>query len=85
VAVERGHASGSVMVMDGGGAMRMGEGARNAKRKLCNSKRASAALERKHKGRGRQTLSVKVKIHLASPIGFIISWACSPERTPHAH
>jgi hypothetical protein len=51
----------------------MGEGARNAKRKLCNGKRASAALERKHKGRGRQTLSVTVKIHLASPIGFIVS------------
>jgi hypothetical protein len=39
------------------------------------AKKASAARERKRKGRGWQTLSVKVKIRLASPIGFIVPWA----------
>jgi hypothetical protein len=71
VAVERGHASGSMTVMDGGGAMRVGEGARNAKQEWRGGERASAALERKPKERMGQTLSVKVKIRFASPLGFI--------------
>jgi hypothetical protein len=64
VAVERGHGSRSMMVMDCGGAMRIGEGAWSAKRVLCDGEGASAALGRERKGRGRQTLSVEVKIHL---------------------
>jgi hypothetical protein len=55
VAVERGHAGGSTTVMDGEGAMRMGEGARKAKRKWRDGERESAARERKRKGRGWQT------------------------------
>jgi hypothetical protein len=58
-------------VMDGGGAMRVGEGARNAKQEWRDGDIASAALERKPKERRWQTLSVKVKIRFASPIGFI--------------
>jgi hypothetical protein len=50
--------------------MRMGEGARNAKRKWRDGKRAGAALERKRKGRGWRMLSVKVKIRLASPLAL---------------
>jgi hypothetical protein len=46
--------------------MRIGEGTRSAGRELCDGKRASAALERKRKGRGRQTLSVRGKNRLAS-------------------
>jgi hypothetical protein len=46
--------------------MRIGEGARNMELKLCDGKRASAALEWKCKGQGRQTLSVEVKIRLSS-------------------
>jgi hypothetical protein len=46
--------------------MRIGEGARSVVRELCNGERASAALGWKRKGRGRQTLSVEVKIRLAS-------------------
>jgi hypothetical protein len=78
VAIERGHDSGSMTVMGCGGAMRIGEGARSAKRVicdsegarsakrvLCDSEGASAALGQKRKGRGRQTQSVEVKIHLA--------------------
>jgi hypothetical protein len=85
VAVERGHAGGSMTVMDGGGAMRMGEGARNAKRKWRDGERASAALERKRKGRRWRTLSVKVKIRFASPIGFIAPQAMlSGAHAPHA-
>jgi hypothetical protein len=67
VAVERGHGSGSMMVMDRGGAIRIVEGAWSAKQVLCDGEGASAALGRKRKGRGRQTLSVEVKIRLASP------------------
>jgi hypothetical protein len=33
--------------------MQIGEGTRNAERKLCDDRGASAALEQKHKGRGR--------------------------------
>jgi hypothetical protein len=44
-----------------------GEGAWSAKQMLCDGEGASAALGRKREGRGRQTLSVEVKIHLASP------------------
>jgi hypothetical protein len=46
--------------------MRIGEGTRSVERELCNDERASAALGRKRKGRGRQALSVEIKIHLAS-------------------
>jgi hypothetical protein len=42
--------------------MRTGEGMRSTGRELCDGKRASAALERKRKGRGRQMLSVRGKI-----------------------
>jgi hypothetical protein len=70
VTVERGHDSRSMTVMDCGGAMRIGEGARSAKRVLCDDEGASAAQGRKWKGRGRQTLSVEVKIHLALPLGL---------------
>jgi hypothetical protein len=41
--------------------MRTGEGTRSTGRELCDGKRASAALERKRKRRGRQTLSVRGK------------------------
>jgi hypothetical protein len=59
------------MVMGCGGAMRIGEGAWSTKRVLCDGGGASAALGWKRKGRGRQTLSVEVKIRLASPLEFI--------------
>jgi hypothetical protein len=49
----------------------MGEEVRDAKRKRHDGERASAALERKRKGRGWQMLSAKVKNRLISPIGFI--------------
>jgi hypothetical protein len=78
VAVERGHDSGSITVMDCGGAMRIGEGARSVKRVLCKSEGASAAVGRKRKGRGRQALSVELKIHLALPLGFIDPWSHAP-------
>jgi hypothetical protein len=68
IAVEHGHDSGSMMVMDCGGAMRIGEEARSAKRMLCGGEVASTALGRKRKGRERQTLSVEVRIRLASPL-----------------
>jgi hypothetical protein len=48
--------------------MQIGEGTRSVERELCDGERASAALGRKRKGRGRQTLSVEVKILLASPL-----------------
>jgi hypothetical protein len=67
-----------MMVMDCGGAMRIGEGARSVKQMLCGGEGASAALGRKRKGRGRQTLSVEVKIRLASPLGFIDPWSHAP-------
>jgi hypothetical protein len=41
--------------------MRTSEGTRSTGRELCDKKRASAALEQKRKGRGRQTLSVRGK------------------------
>jgi hypothetical protein len=41
--------------------MRTGEGTRSTRRKLCDGERASAALKRKRKGRGRQTLNVRGK------------------------
>jgi hypothetical protein len=66
------------MVLDCGGAMRIGEGAWSAKRVLCDGEGASAALGRKRKGRGRQTLRVEVKIHLALPLGFIDPWSHAP-------
>jgi hypothetical protein len=53
--------------------------------KLCGSERASATRERKRKGRGWQTLRVKVRICLASPIGFIAPRAVlSGAHAPHA-
>jgi hypothetical protein len=58
--------------------MRIGEGARSAERELCDGERASAALERRRKGRGRQTLNVEVKIRLAPSFGFIDPWGCAP-------
>jgi hypothetical protein len=42
---------------------------------LCDGEGVSAALGRKRKGQGRQTLSVEVKIRLASPLGFIDPWS----------
>jgi hypothetical protein len=66
--------------------MWIGEGVWSAKRELCDGERASAALGRKRKGRGRQTLSVEVKIRLASPLWIYRSTElCSPERTPCMH
>jgi hypothetical protein len=84
VAIERGHDSGSIMVMDYGGAMRIGEGARSAKRVLCDGEGASAAQGRKRKGRGRRALSVEVKIHLVLPLGFIDPWSHDPRITRSA-
>jgi hypothetical protein len=49
------------------GAMRIGEGARSANRVLGEDEMVHAALGRKRERRGRQALSVKVKIHLALP------------------
>jgi hypothetical protein len=66
--------------------MRIGEGTRSVERELCNGERASAALGRKRKGRGWQTLSVKVKIRLASLLWIYRSTElCSPECTPGMH
>jgi hypothetical protein len=66
--------------------MRIGEGAWSVERQLFNSERASVALGRKHKGRGWQTLSVEVKIRLASLLWIYRSMElCSPERTPCMH
>jgi hypothetical protein len=63
--------------------MRIGEGARSVEQERCAGERASAALGRKRKGRGRQTLSVEVKIGLASLLWIYRSTGlCSPERTP---
>jgi hypothetical protein len=60
--------------------MRIDEGARSVERELCNGERASAALRRKRKGRGRQTLSVEVKIRLASLLCIYRSTElCSPK------
>jgi hypothetical protein len=58
--------------------MRVGEEAWSAKRELCDGEGASAALGWKHMGRGRQTLSVEVKIHLTSPLGFIDPQSYAP-------
>jgi hypothetical protein len=66
--------------------MRIGKGARSVERELRNGERASAALGWKRKGRGRQTPSVEVKIHLASLLWIYRSTElCSPERTPCVH
>jgi hypothetical protein len=66
--------------------MRTGEGERSVERELRDGERASAALGRKRKGRGRQTLSVEVKILLAFLIWIYRSTGlCSPERTPCVH
>jgi hypothetical protein len=66
--------------------MRIGEGTRSVERELCNGERASEALGRKRKGRGRQMLSVEVKICLASLLWIYRSTGlCSPERTPCVH
>jgi hypothetical protein len=64
-------------VMNCGGAMRIGKGARSAKRVLCDGEGASATQGRKQKGRGRHTLSVELKIHLA-PLRFIDPWSHAP-------
>jgi hypothetical protein len=58
--------------------MRLGEGARSAKRVLGDREEASAAQGRKRKGRGQQMLSVEVKIHLALPLRFIDQWSHAP-------
>jgi hypothetical protein len=66
--------------------MRTGEGMRSTGRELCDGKRAGAALERKRKGRGWQTLSVRGKNRLASLHWIYRSTeTCSPECTPRAH
>jgi hypothetical protein len=67
-----------MMVMDCGGAMWVGKGVWSAKQVLCGGEGASAALGRKRKGRGRQVLSVEVKIRLASPLRFIDPWSHAP-------
>jgi hypothetical protein len=63
--------------------MRIGEGVWSAKRALCDGEGASTALGRERKGRGRQTLSVEVKIRLAFPLRFIDPWSHAP-RIAHA-
>jgi hypothetical protein len=65
--------------------MRIGEGAWSAERVLCDGEGASAALGRKRNGRGRQALSVEVKIRLASPRIYRSMEPRSPERTPCVH
>jgi hypothetical protein len=66
--------------------MRIGEGTRSVERELRDGERESAALGRKRKGRGRQTLSVEVKICLASLLWIYRSTElCSPERMPRVH
>jgi hypothetical protein len=65
--------------------MRTGEGT-STRRKRCDGERASVALKRKRKGRGRQTLSVRGKTRLASHLWTYRSMGLrSPERTPRAH
>jgi hypothetical protein len=58
-------------VMDGGGAMRVGEGARNAKQEWRDGERASAALERKPKERRGANTKCEGKNPLRLPLGFI--------------
>jgi hypothetical protein len=66
--------------------MQIGEGTQSVEQELCDGERASAALGRERKGRGRQTLSVEVKIHLASLLWIYRSTElCSPKRTPRVH
>jgi hypothetical protein len=66
--------------------MRIGEGTRSVERELRDGERASAARGQKRKGRGRQTLSVEVKIRLASLLRiYKPTELCSPERTSHVH
>jgi hypothetical protein len=65
--------------------MRIGEGVWSAKRELCDGEGSSAALGRKRKGRGRQTLSVEVKIRLAPPQIYRSMELRSPEHTPCMH
>jgi hypothetical protein len=66
--------------------MQIGKGARSVEQEQCAGERASVALGRKRKGRGRQTLSVEVKIRLASLLWIYRSTGqCSPERTPRKH
>jgi hypothetical protein len=72
-------------VMNCGGAMRIGKGARSAKRVLCDGEGASATQGRKQKGRGRQTLSVELKIHLAPPQIYRSMEPRSPSRTRCVH
>jgi hypothetical protein len=70
--VERGHDSGSMMVMGWGGAMRVGERTRSAEQERCAGAKASAARERKCKGRRRRMLRARVKKTTSPPsIGFI--------------
>jgi hypothetical protein len=64
--------------------MRVGEEAWSTKRELCDGEGASAALGRKRKGRERQTLSVEVKIRLASPLGFIDPRSYAPRNASPA-
>jgi hypothetical protein len=66
--------------------MRIGEGAGSVEQERCTGGKASAALRRKCKGRGQQTLSAEVKICLASLLWIYRSTGlCSLERTPHMH
>jgi hypothetical protein len=65
--------------------MRVGEEAWSAKRELCDGEGESAALGRKRKGRGQQTLSVEVKIRLGPPRVYRSTKLHSPERTPYVH
>jgi hypothetical protein len=58
--------------------MRIGEEARSMKQVLCSGEGVSAALGRKRKGRGRNTLSFEVKIRLASPSDLQIHGATLP-------
>jgi hypothetical protein len=51
VAVERGHGSGSITVMDCGGAMQIGEEAQSAKQLLGKDEGARTALGRKQERR----------------------------------
>jgi hypothetical protein len=61
--------------------MRIGEEAWSTKQALCSGEGASAALGWKRKGRGWETLSVEVKIRLASPLGFIDPRSHAPRNT----
>jgi hypothetical protein len=51
--------------------MRVGEETKSIKQERCAGVKARTARGRKRKRQGRRTLSVKVKIRFASPIGFI--------------